>query len=143
MLTNFDPVTKTMVTATDGSIADRALVDPDRNNFGPRLGFAYTPMAKTVVRGGWGISYVHVNRIGSANLLGINGPQVVRAAVNQTPIRRRGFVPTEQGYPAGLTDSIAVQPADRARQLHPARLPLEPGAELARVGAARVRPAAC
>ena len=36
----------TMVSATDGSIADRALVNPDRNNFGPRLGFAYTPMAE-------------------------------------------------------------------------------------------------
>ena len=88
-LTNFDPVNKTMITAKDGSIADRALVDPDRNNFGPRLGFAYTPVAKTVVRGGWGISYVHVNRIGSANLLGINGPQVVRAAWSKETRRRR------------------------------------------------------
>jgi hypothetical protein len=108
-LTNFDPASKTMVKATDGSIADRALVDPDRNNFGPRLGFAYTPMSKTVVRGGWGTSYVHVNRIGSANLLGINGPQVVRAAVNQTPTTA-GFIPTEQGYPAGLTDSTKFNP---------------------------------
>jgi hypothetical protein len=109
LLTNFDPVTKTMIAATDGSIYDRTLVDPDRNNFGPRLGFAYTPMAKTVVRGGWGLSYVHVNRIGSANLLGINGPQVVRAAVNQTPTTA-GFIPTEQGYPAGLTDSSKFNP---------------------------------
>ena len=31
-----------MVLAKDGSIYDRALIDPDRNNFGPRLGFAYT-----------------------------------------------------------------------------------------------------
>ena len=53
-----------MVAANDGSISDRALVDPDRNNFGPRLGFAYTPMPSTVVRGGWGISYVHFNRTG-------------------------------------------------------------------------------
>src|SRR6202030_4188866 len=108
-LTNFDPVTKTMLTAKDGSIYDRTLVDPDRNNCGPRLGFAYTPIAKTVVRGGWGISYVHVNRIGSANLLGINGPQVVRAAVNQSPTAA-GFVPTEAGYPAGLTDSSQFNP---------------------------------
>src|SRR3954451_19584346 len=102
-LTNFDPASQTMIAAKDGSISDRALVDPDRNNFGPRLGFAYTPADKTVVRGGWGISYVHVNRIGSANLLGINGPQVVRAAINQSPTTG-GFVPTEAGYPAGLTD---------------------------------------
>jgi hypothetical protein len=108
-LTNFDPVTATMIKAKDGSISDRALVDPDRNNFGPRLGFAYTPVEKTVVRGGWGTSYVHVNRIGSANLLGINGPQVVRAAVNQAPATA-GFVPTEAGYPAGLTDSSKFNP---------------------------------
>jgi hypothetical protein len=108
-LTNFDPVSRTMVRATDGSISDRALVDPDRNNFGPRIGFAYTPMSKTVIRGGWGISYVHINRIGSANLLGINGPQVVRAAVNQNP-STPGFIPTEQGYPAGVTDPSAFNP---------------------------------
>jgi hypothetical protein len=109
LLTNFDPVTKTMLTAKDGSIYDRTLVDPDRNNFGPRLGFAFTPMSKTVIRGGWGLSYVHVNRIGSANLLGINGPQVVRAAVNQTPTTA-GFIPTEQGYPAGVTAPAAFNP---------------------------------
>ena len=108
-LTNFDPVTKTMIAAKDGSIYDRTLVNPDRNNFGPRLGFAYTPMSKTVVRAGWGISYVHVNRIGSANLLGINGPQVVRAAVNQTPTTP-GFIPTEQGFPAGITAPSAFNP---------------------------------
>jgi hypothetical protein len=108
-LTNFDPVSQTMISAKGGSISDRALVDPDRNNFGPRLGFAYTPMPKTVVRGGWGLSYVHVNRIGSANLLGINGPQVVRAAVNQSPTAG-AFVPTEAGYPAGLTDSSKFNP---------------------------------
>src|SRR3954466_15806688 len=109
VLTNFDPVSKTMISAKDGSIYDRTLVDPDRNNFGPRVGFAYSPMTKTVVRGGWGQSYVHVNRIGSANLLGINGPQVVRAAVNQT-LTTPGFLPTEAGYPAGLTDVDKFNP---------------------------------
>ena len=110
-LTNFDPSTRTMVKATDGSIADRALVDPDRNNFAPRLGFAYQLAPATVVRGGWGTSYVHVNRIGSANLLGINGPQVVRAAVVQGDATAATFRPTEQGYPVGLTDSSTFNPA--------------------------------
>src|SRR4029453_6492687 len=103
-LTNFDPATRTMIKAKDGSIADRALVDPDRNNFGPRLGFAYQLATSSVVRGGWGMSYVHINRIGSANLLGINGPEVVRAAVVQGDATAPTFRPTEQGYPAGLTD---------------------------------------
>ena len=40
-LTNFDPATNTLIQAKDGSIYDRALVNPDRNNFAPRLGLAY------------------------------------------------------------------------------------------------------
>ena len=39
-LTNFDPATNTLIQAKDGSIYDRALVNPDRNNFAPRLGAA-------------------------------------------------------------------------------------------------------
>jgi hypothetical protein len=109
-LTNFDPTTTSMIKASDGSISDRALVNPDRNNFGPRLGFAYQVAPATVVRGGWGLSYVHVNRIGSANLLGINGPQVVRAAVVQGDPTAASFRPAEQGYPAGITDPSTFNP---------------------------------
>ncbi|NOT28527.1 MAG: TonB-dependent receptor [Acidobacteria bacterium] len=109
-LTNFDPATVRMVAATDGSISERALVDPDRNNIAPRLGLAYTLAPKTVVRGGWGVSYVHANRIGSANLLAINGPQVIRAAVVQGDPTAATFRPTEQGYPDGLTDASRFVP---------------------------------
>ena len=109
-LTNFDPTTNTLVTATAGSIENRSLTNPDRNNFGPRLGFAYAPMERTAIRGGWGVSYVHWNRIGSANLLAINGPQVIRAVVNQTDPTSASFLTTEKGYPAGLTDPSAFNP---------------------------------
>src|SRR5262249_35227088 len=105
-----DPASVKMVKASDGSISDRALVNPDRNNFGPRLGFAYQMAPSTVLRGGWGLSYVHVNRIGSANLLGINGPQVVRAAISQSDPTAAGFRTTEQGYPAGVTDPSTFNP---------------------------------
>ena len=104
ILTNFDPTTNAMVSAKAGSISDRALVDPDRNNWAPRLGLAYSVTPNTVLRGGWGVSYVHVNRIGSANLLAINGPQVIRAVVAQGDPAQPSFRPTEQGYPEGLTD---------------------------------------
>lgn len=33
------------------------VVEPDRNNFAPRVGFAWRPMKKTVVRGGYGVNY--------------------------------------------------------------------------------------
>jgi hypothetical protein len=110
ILTNFDPATLTMLTAKDGSVADRALVNPDRNNVGPRLGFALTPTDKTVVRGGYGIGYVHYNRAGGGNLLPINGPQVINAVINQTNPNDPAFVVTSQGYPAGLTDSRQFNP---------------------------------
>ena len=110
ILTNFDPVTLKMVPAKDGSTADRALIDPDRNNFGPRLGFAYTITPKTVVRGGYGISYVHFNRAGGGDLLPINGPQVINAVINQTNPNAPNFVPAEKGYPAGLADPTQFNP---------------------------------
>ena len=135
-LTNYDPVSNSILTAKDGSIKDRSLVNPDRNNFGPRLGLAFSVNQNTVLRGGWGLSYVHVNRIGSANLLAINGPQVVRAVVTQTNPAAASFLPTEKGYPAGFTDPGAIQRARRARDLHGSRLPLESGAKLVRVRAA-------
>ena len=109
-LTNFDPVTVQMITAKSGSIADRALVNPDKNDFAPRLGFAYTAAANTVMHSGWGISYVHWDRIGSANLLAINAPQVIRAVVNQTDPTAPSFRPTELGYPAGITDPSTFNP---------------------------------
>jgi hypothetical protein len=109
-LTNFDPATASMITAKDGSIYDRSLVNPDRNNFAPRLGVAYALAPNTVLKGGWGISYVHVNRIGSANLLAINGPQVMRAVVNQTDPTSASFLPTQSGYPTALTDPSRFNP---------------------------------
>jgi outer membrane receptor protein involved in Fe transport len=112
ILTNFDPTTLTMVQARDGSIEDRSTLQPDRNNWGPRLGFAWTLDPKTVVRGGYGKAYVHFHRAGGANVLPINGPQVINAVVNQTPGQSSSpFVPTELGYPAGLTDPSRFNPA--------------------------------
>ena len=96
ILSNFDPATRQMVLARDGSLEDRSTIEPDRNNFGPRLGFAYTLTSKTVLRGGYGISYVHFHRAGGANVLPINGPQVINAVVVQSnPLDpRRSDVPS-------------------------------------------------
>jgi hypothetical protein len=110
VLSNFDPAANAMVIAKDGSIYDRALIDPDRNNFGPRLGFAYTLTPQTVVRGGYGVSYVHFSRAGGGDLLPINGPQVINAVVNQIVPTAADFVPAERGYPAGLADPSQFNP---------------------------------
>jgi hypothetical protein len=111
-LTNFDPGTKTLLASKNGSIYDKALVHPDRNNFAPRFGIAYTPTARTVIRAGYGISYVHFNRLGGENLLAFNGPHVVQITINQLTSQAACvgnqnpttcFRNTQQGYPTGYT----------------------------------------
>ena len=112
---NFDPATNRMITAKDGSLSDRTLVNPDYKDFGPRIGAAYSIDPKTVVRGGYGISYVHLERLGSADELGINGPQVYISTVNQSPLLSTGavnpnFLTSQQGYPAATFSPAAFNP---------------------------------
>lgn len=58
-------------TANGGIQAEReTLTRPDRSNFGPRLGFAYTLGSKTVIRGGAGLYYAPI-------LYGANGSGVL------------------------------------------------------------------
>ncbi len=109
-LSNFDPATNTVVVAKDGSLEDRATVKPDYNNFAPRLGFAWKAAKGTVLRGGYGISYVHFNRLGGENILSLNPPQVFNVTIDQLasqPLCTGNnfigcFRPTQAGYPAGL-----------------------------------------
>jgi hypothetical protein len=110
VLTNFDPVTRQMVAARSRSLEDRSTIRPDRNNLGPRLGLAYRATPRTVLRGGYGVSYVHFHRAGGANVLPINGPQVVNAVTVQSDPADPAFRRTEQGYPAGFADPSRFTP---------------------------------
>ena len=94
-ISNFDPVSQTVFTITPGASGTgitpvshsgtygSTLVSPDLNDFAPRIGFAYSPLSKTAIRGGFGTSYVHYTRAGSGDILGINAPQAQFAAVTQ------------------------------------------------------------
>ena len=96
-------------------------INPDRNNFGPRLGFAYTLTPARSIRGGYGISYVHFHRAGGGNVLPINGPQVINAVVNQTEPDGAVVRAGGAGLSGGPHRSVAVQSADREHHLHAAR----------------------
>jgi hypothetical protein len=104
---NFDPINQQLIQAGTGAdvtstvpghvyklhyvggsgLADRALVNPDYKDFGPRVGFAYQALPGTVVRGGYGVSYAYLFRFGGEGLLAYNGPNNYSATlpVNQTP----------------------------------------------------------
>jgi hypothetical protein len=93
--TSFPPLQKI---SGDG-IFERALIHPDRNNVAPRVGFAYTPTERIVLRGGFGIFYQVMDRIGSESILQLNPPHVidvsVTTAANAPPLLqlRDGFLP--------------------------------------------------
>ncbi|MBI1353192.1 MAG: TonB-dependent receptor plug domain-containing protein [Acidobacteria bacterium] len=117
-LGNFDPTTNSLLFAKNGSLYDRALVHPDKNNWAPRIGFAYQAMKKTVIRAGYGVSYIHFNRMGGENILGFTGPftyaitrtQTAPGVSNGSPLCGSGqdfttcFTRTLDGYPANFLD---------------------------------------
>jgi hypothetical protein len=138
-VSNFDPGTQTVLTTTPGAVAGngitpvsysgtygKTLVNPDFDDFAPRIGFAYSIDPKTVVRGGFGISYAHYTRAGSGDILGINAPQAQFASVVQpnprttahctTPLPAQiiatgattpsCYATSDQGYPSGLVTSF-------------------------------------
>jgi hypothetical protein len=138
-ISNFDPGSQTVFTTTPGAVAGngitpvsyggvygQTLVHPDFKDFGPRLGFAYAPGAKTAVRGGFGISYAHYTRAGSGDILAINAPQAQFASVTQpTPTTTNHcasplpaeiiatgkttpscYATSDQGFPSGLVTSF-------------------------------------
>jgi Carboxypeptidase regulatory-like domain/TonB dependent receptor/TonB-dependent Receptor Plug Domain len=148
---NFDPASQTVLTITPGAVAGngitpfsgggvygKSLVNPDLNDFGPRLGFAYAATPRTAIHGGYGISYVHYTRAGSGDILAINAPQAQFASVTQptpTPANHCSPLPAQiipvggttpscyatvdQGYPSALvttfnkaTDNITWVPKD-------------------------------
>jgi hypothetical protein len=100
-MTNIDPATGTIITSTaDGSIYDRTLIHPDRNNFAPRVGVAWSASSRLVVRAGYGIFYQEYDRYGSESQLALNPPQLVdvsliaNSGTDAPPmVLRNGFAP--------------------------------------------------
>ena len=106
---NFNPATDSLVRATSGSLYDRALVNPDYKDFGPRLGMAYSWDSKTSIRAGYGISYSYFNRLGSA-MEAINGPIAFFGTINQTfpqggPVPA-GFLTTQNAFTTGIATNF-------------------------------------
>jgi Carboxypeptidase regulatory-like domain/TonB-dependent Receptor Plug Domain/TonB dependent receptor len=118
-LSNYDLTTQKPIYASEGDIYQRALVHPDRNNWAPRVGLAYKLGGKTVIRSGYGVSYIHFNRLGGENLLAYNPPAVINTGITNpnpasAPICAAGvaltncFRPTALGYTSSMIDPSRV-----------------------------------
>jgi hypothetical protein len=109
-----------LIQAGNGNLAgipkgSEGLIDRDMNNFGPRIGFAFRPYAKSdslVIRGGYGVYYDRMNsRLFNSQVF--NSPYyTVGLSVVQSPL---GFlintadpffhVPLPSNYPLNITNA--------------------------------------
>lgn len=90
---NFDPVTRTIQIAGENAPGGRDLANTDKNNFGPRIGFAYSGFKEDktmVLRGGYGVLYT--TDISAAQPLTSN-PGTGAASYACTPITNPGACP--------------------------------------------------
>jgi len=129
-ISNFDPASQTVLTTSPGAVPGNGvtpvnhggvygstLVNPDLNDFAPRVGFAFAATSKTAIRGGFGMGYVHYTRAGSGDILAINAPQALFVSVpqskptptNQCPAgspQTSCYVTADQGFPSTLVTTF-------------------------------------
>jgi len=106
----------------------RGIYENDRNNFAPRIGFAYSLQKKTVLRGGYALSYIPV--IGSVSSDGYSNdtPWIASLDGGLTIINRfsnpfpTGLIPANgnsQGLATLAGQGLAfVEPGDRTPKFH-------------------------
>lgn len=103
-MANFDPASASLVFASSGSLADRALVEPDKNNFAPRIGAIYKLSDRTILRGGYGIFYNQFDRIGSEDQLALNPPGLLNVDVSSASGATVPALRLRDGFPATFLD---------------------------------------
>jgi long-subunit fatty acid transport protein len=107
-MANFDPAANGgaggLVFARSGSLKNRSLVEPNHTNFGPRLGVAYSPNEKTVIRAGYGYYYSLFERFGSENQLALNPPFLINKAPAVASNSTTPALVAQDGFPADFLD---------------------------------------
>lgn len=115
---NFDFATGQLVFPTSD---DKYLINPDRNNFGPRLGFAWQAKPeRVVVRGGFGVFYSIEDMRGSEGVIALNPPQLVQASLTGTGSRGAALTISDP-FPSTLLTSynpttVSVKAQQRDQQ---------------------------
>ncbi len=115
-LSNFDPATRTMLLA--GKTTSRALRATDYSNLAPRIGLAFAPGTKTVIRAGYGIGYIDpVGAAGVLNSTQFNIPFYFRDNITQFPFLAPSYR-LSSALPALVVPS-ALSPTGDQRYLVP------------------------
>jgi len=133
----------------------RGIYDSDRNNFAPRIGFAYSLTKKVVLRGGYALSYIPVVGSVSSDGFSVDTPWVASTDGGMTVINRlsnpfpTGLLPpigSSEGLRTLVGQGVAfVEPADRLPMFHnwqfdiQRELPSQMLVEVAYVGSRGVR----
>ena len=107
-MSNFDPTANSgaggLISATDGSLEDRGLVQVNKRNFAPRIGVSYALNPKTVFRGGYGIYYMLFERFGSEDQLALNAPFLVNSVRSAPSTAAAPLFLLQDGFPANSLD---------------------------------------
>ncbi len=108
-ISNFDPTgAGRLLTASDGSIDQRGLVKPDRNNIAPRIGVTYASTPAMVFRGGYGIFYNLYDRIGSEDQLSLNVPFLINNLLGPSTAASGPLFLLKNGFPANVLDPASL-----------------------------------
>lgn len=112
-LSNLNPATGIVELAGQNG-APRDFINTDYLNFAPRFGFAYAVTSDTVLRGGYGISYVNANNF--ISYIGSNPPFTQSfSVVNLSSTTFGPIYSLSQGLPSGLAPTLGnfnpTQPA--------------------------------
>ena len=111
-ISNFDVATGRLLRASDGSIEQRGLVKPDRNNVAPRIGLTYATTSQSVIRGGYGIFYNLYDRIGSEDQLSLNLPFLINNLLGPVTAAQGPLFLMRNGFPANALDPASINIAN-------------------------------
>jgi hypothetical protein len=112
-LANFDPTTGQILLAGIGSVSNSTNVKTPRDDFAPRLGFAYKLTQNTVIRAGLGRSYFSSGYDATFYHLTSGYPIVTQQQVSQTNVYQSVF-------PINVTPPAATVPALPSNGMLPA-----------------------
>jgi hypothetical protein len=114
-ISNFDPASGKILLAGRGGNS-RSLVNPRKNDFGPRAGIAYQLNSKTVVRAGYGLYYSPEND-GREDFLTKNAP-----FASQAVFKNSNTAPIQYQIDTGVARVSTVQIPNGASSIDPATL---------------------